>query len=184
MANIVGKCPKCNKNIIESSRGYSCEDKETCGFHLNYHNLAGLGVPFVKKSVIKALLRNPDSVVELKAKESGKSYKKKAWLYKGAEYTAWTIVVSDDFYNENVGFCPKCKNIVIEYSNIYKCMNENCDFIIPGKWKNHTIDVNEAKKLLSNETIEINCFSRYDKKKKWIEYIWIEKNVLYSETKD
>lgn len=181
MSFIVGKCPKCNSNIVESERGYSCDNKINCGFHLNYHNLAGLGVPFVKKTVIKQLLKHPDSVVELKARESGNSYKKKAWLHKGAEYTAWTIVVADDFHNEFVGECPACSGSVLEYPKIYKCHSESCEFKL---WKNHygnDITIEMASGLLSGLSYELECTAPKNKKNKWNEAIWLDGSVLINE---
>lgn len=182
--SVIGKCPKCNKNIIETPRGYSCEDKEGCGFHLNYHNLAGLGVPFVKKSIIKKLLKNPDAVVELKARESGKSYKKKAWLYKGEQYKAWTIVVDDDFHNEIIGECPKCSSLVQEYSKVYKCTNESCNFKIWKNYKGSDIKIEDAKRLLKKETIVVECISQKNKKVKWKEYIWISNDGFIESEKE
>lgn len=180
MSDVVGNCPKCEQYIVETERGYSCENKEGCGFHLNYHNLAGLGVPFVKKSVIKKLLRFPDEIVELKARESGKSYKKKAWLHKGEEYTAWTIVVGDDFHNEFIGICPSCEGSVLEYSSVYACPSESCQFKFWKKYRNAEIPMDMAIALLAGTSFQVECISK-DKKYKWTEEIWIEDNFLTGE---
>ena len=178
---VVGSCPKCDGYIIEFERGYSCENKETCDFHLNYHNLAGLGVPFVKKDIIKKLLKDPDGVVELKARESGNSYKKKAWLHKGEEYTAWTIVVADDFHNEYMGKCPLCSSAVLEFGKHYGCESESCNFKL---WKTHYgVDIDETicQGLLSGKTYDVECTNPKDKKKHWEESIWIESGYLMRE---
>jgi len=178
--DFVGICPKCNKKIVKTKRGYSCENKDGCGFHLNYHNLAGLGVPFVKKSIIKRLLKFPDDVVELKARESGKSYKKKAWLHKGEEYTAWTIVVADDFHNEFIGICPSCGGSVLEYSSIYACSSESCSFKIWKNYKNAEISPDMAIGLLNKKSFQIECVSQ-NKKYKWNEEIWLDGEFLNGE---
>lgn len=178
---VIGKCPKCSNNIIETVRGYSCEDKEGCGFHLNYYNLAGLGIPFVKKNIIKQLLKNPDTVIELKARESGNFYKKKAWLYKGEGYTAWTIVVADDFHNELLGACPACNSAVLEFPKAFSCSSDSCDFKI---WKNYygnEVSFEMALGLLAGETYELDCVSPRNKQRKWREAIWLEHNILMNE---
>jgi len=171
----------CSSNIVSTKRGYTCENKNDCGFHLNYHNLAGLGVPHVRKDVIKALLKNPDSVVRLKARMSGKSYKKKAWLNKGEGYKAWTIVVDDDFYNEDLGACPRCGESIIELASGFKCTSEKCSFFIRKDFKGSEISTEQMISLLSGESIMLQCHSQYDKKKKWNEIAWIDKGNLISE---
>lgn len=50
--DVVGKCPKCGKNLIRGRYNYCCENRENCNFKINFNIL---GCPIGKNQVTKIL---------------------------------------------------------------------------------------------------------------------------------
>ena len=50
--DVVGKCPKCGKNLIRGRYNYCCENRENCDFKINFNIL---GCPIGKNQVAKIL---------------------------------------------------------------------------------------------------------------------------------
>ena len=50
--DVVGKCPKCGKNLIRGRYNYCCENRENCDFKINFNIL---GCPIGKNQVTKIL---------------------------------------------------------------------------------------------------------------------------------
>ena len=50
--DVVGKCPKCGKNLIRGRYNYYCENRENCDFKINFNIL---GCPIGKNQVAKIL---------------------------------------------------------------------------------------------------------------------------------
>ena len=85
---IIGICPRCGKNIYETAKAFSCEDKE-CGFALWKDNkyLSALGTK-MNKTRAKAILKDGRFLAKgLKSKKSGKNYDAYiTWENDGSKY--------------------------------------------------------------------------------------------------
>lgn len=68
--DIIGKCPKCGKNVIRGRYGYNCEDRENCDFKIN---LNILGCPITKKQAEKVIISGETDKLKFTSK-SGKPF--------------------------------------------------------------------------------------------------------------
>ena len=72
---VIGKCPRCGKNIVETAKAYSCEDR-SCGFALWKENkfFQAAKKPFTKE-MATALIRDGKVAVKgLYSQKTGKKY--------------------------------------------------------------------------------------------------------------
>lgn len=75
---VIGKCPRCNSNVYESPKAFSCEHTKTkiCGFSIWKDNkLFTLQGKNITKTIVKSLLTTGKAYVEgFKSKKTGKTY--------------------------------------------------------------------------------------------------------------
>ena len=90
---IIGKCPKCGKNVLENSKSFYCEDYKNCNFSIfkknKYFEKIGLK-KFTKKDMQKLL---KDGFFEAKnlTSKSGKNYNAKLYLKLDGKYTSFEM---------------------------------------------------------------------------------------------
>jgi len=152
---VIGKCPRCGKDVFANNKGYVCSDKDGCGFALWKDNplLKSAGKELTEKIAVALITDGRIKLGGLKPKEEGKK-----------EYSA-TVVLNDsgkyvslnyDFGNGGdskgegngvFGKCPICGNDVLETSLSYKCSNPDCKIIL---WKENNF-LKTFKKELTPE---------------------------------
>ncbi len=72
---VIGKCPRCNKNVVETPKAYSCEDKN-CGFVLWKENkfFEAAKKKFTKEMAVALVNKGKVAVKGLYSQKSGKNY--------------------------------------------------------------------------------------------------------------
>ncbi len=88
----IGKCPVCDNDIIEFTKGFSCSDKE-CDFVLWKNKLSFVGIGSISKKMAIDLFKsyNDKGYYELKLKsKTGSQYTKNIKLFKHDKY-GWGI---------------------------------------------------------------------------------------------
>lgn len=164
--NVIGKCPKCGKDVVERPMGFSCSaGQDNCDFII------------WKKAGSK---EHPKTITESQAKkilERGHSDLIKGFMSKdGKKYDAYLVLDQDkrcrisfsldgsssDGDKNTVkimGNCPKCGEPVLEQSLSWSCSREGCGFAIWKKMgsKEHpkAITEKQAKQLLENGRTEL-----------------------------
>lgn len=141
----LGKCPECGKNVVVNSKAFTCEDRN-CNFVI-FKNDKFLA-KYNKKpteAMIKSLLNS--GAVLVKGMQSPNEGKGKFYctlkLEKNGQYWNFKMVFDDkekatsasNNSEKVVGKCLECGRDVIESKNVYKCSNNNCNFILFKKDK-------------------------------------------------
>ena len=151
---VLGKCPRCGKNIYEGKANFYCESgKDGCGFTIwkeqkIYHDV-------ITADMVKKLL-NRQSISLKAVNKEGKTYTAYYVLDDdGGKYVNFRRVQQE---HRQVGICPRCRQrAVVEGKHNYYCESgrEGCGFTL---WKNDkynkiTISPDDAAKLINGESI-------------------------------
>lgn len=128
---VLGKCPVCGKNVIETPKAYSCENRECkVAFWKENKFLESMGKKFTA-GMVKSLLK--DNKCLLKGLKSKKGTTFDAFLE--ANYNEGRVNLNLTFNTaESLGVCPVCKKNVIETPKAYSCEDKNCNFVL---WKSN-----------------------------------------------
>lgn len=145
---ILGKCPRCGKNIYEGKQNYYCESgKEGCGFtvwkELKYPNTS------VSPEQLKALLNEGKARFEAISKE-GKKYTADFALEDTGKYINLVFLPAE---SEDLGKCPKCGESVLSGKYGFYCKGK-CGMNI-GKVYGKELTEIQVKKLLEGKQITL-----------------------------
>ncbi|MCM1524051.1 MAG: DNA topoisomerase 3 [Ruminococcus sp.] len=145
---ILGKCPRCGKNIYEGKQNYYCESgKEGCGFtvwkELKYPNTS------VSPEQLKALLNEGKTRFEAVSKE-GKKYTADFALEDTGKYINLVFLPAE---SEELGKCPKCGESVLSGKYGFYCKGK-CSMNI-GKVYGKELTEIQVKKLLEGKQITL-----------------------------
>lgn len=154
---VVGKCPKCGKDVIEGNKFYLCTDyKNPCDFIF--------GRVFAEAKISKTEMKNILSGKESKEFEfkwkSGKTSKGKLLLDNGeiklksnSGNTNGSNNNSTKSTGKSLGKCPTCGNDVVESNGFYVCSNHgnNCSFIMKKIIKSANILESDIEDLLAGK---------------------------------
>lgn len=96
---IIGICPKCGKNVLESQKSFYCEDYKNCNFSIwkNSKFFESIGLKKFTKSNMKNCLEKGYFIAKALKSKTGKEYDAKLIMELSNEYVNWKIV----FDNEN-----------------------------------------------------------------------------------
>ena len=136
----VGKCPRCGRDVIAGSKGYSCigyKDKEhPCNFTIWKENgLLKKSNKSVTSAMAKSLLKAGKCEVEDLVSSKGTKYNCTLVMVDDGEHV-YLNIDENSFKNGNfVGKCPRCGKDVVENAKGYGCVgyrdSENhCEFFI------------------------------------------------------
>ncbi|MDE5771943.1 MAG: DNA topoisomerase 3 [Ruminococcus sp.] len=160
---VIGKCPRCGKNIYEGKNNYYCESgKEGCGFTIwkkNKYPEAEIDCKTAKKFLTegKAELNTVNKEGKpytgtFEMKDDGKYVN---FIYCKPEHTA-------------IGKCPKCGKNIYEYPKSYSCEDRSCGFVVWKSINGKTISEAQVKKLLEKgRTDLIKGFSKRNSNEKF-----------------
>ncbi|MCM1529763.1 MAG: DNA topoisomerase 3 [Alistipes sp.] len=141
---ILGKCPRCGKNIYEGKQNYYCESgKDGCGFTVwknqKYPNTT------VSAAQMKELLSAGKTRLKAVSKE-GKEYTADFALEDTGKYINLVFLPAE---NEALGKCPKCGGDVLKGQYGF-CCKDKCGMNI-GKVYGKSLTETQVKKLLSGK---------------------------------
>lgn len=166
---VVGKCPKCGSDIVETPKGFGCVGKTPDGkycsvsFWKNSKFLDSIGKKMTKSTVVSLLKDGKAPLKGCVSKKTGKTF---------------DCVLRCDFMGERpefrldfdspagtpVGKCPFCGADVYEKAKLFSCSNHDCEAAL---WKTTKVYGNEveistanAKKLLSGKSIKVEIPKR------------------------
>lgn len=141
----LGKCPLCNKDVIEGKKGYGCSGfKEGCKFVI-WKEVAG---KILSVNQVKSLLEKGKTPVikGFKSKE-GKTFETALKLKDGK--------IEFDFPDkdkepEALGKCPLCGKPITETNKAFSCSGykEGCKFSIWKEISGKKLSINQAQELL------------------------------------
>jgi DNA topoisomerase-3 len=163
----IGKCPKCGKNLLKSSKAYYCE---SCSDFIP----TSYGDKEIAHEDAKILLSG--DVAELKDEKGNNLYLIK--LKDKLTYVNEYMTNKEKENAEVVGKCPKCSSEVVEGSDFYICKDypKKCDFSMKKKIKESPITNEDMKAILSGEKTSIHKF-------KWKNNKWGEAKLYYENGK-
>ena len=153
---VVGKCPRCGKDVCDMKLAYSCVDRNDCNFVLWKDNKF---FQYAKKTFTKeiaaALLKDGKVKVDgfISAK-TGKPYSATVVLDDNGQYANIKLEFDNpengtgSTAREVIGKCPRCGSDVCETKLAYSCTNrDSCNFAL---WKDNKF-FNSAKKEFTKE---------------------------------
>ena len=151
---IVGKCPRCGKNVVEYKASYSCESgKDGCGFTL----WKAMKIPQTVISAKAAAELLSKGVTELKAKsKEGKEYTANFRLEDTGTYVNLVFVQGE---RTSIGKCPKCGEDVFKGKSGFYCGGK-CGMFL-GKVFGKELTESQLKKLLGGKSVTLTI---HDKK--------------------
>lgn len=140
---VIGKCPRCGKNIYEGKLNYYCESgKDGCGFTIwknNKYPQAEIDVKTAKKFLT-------EGKAELSTvNKEGKPYTATFEMVDDGKYINFKYCQSE---RVSVGKCPKCGKNVYEYPKSFSCEDRDCGFVIWKSINGKTVSEAQAKKLI------------------------------------
>lgn len=150
---VIGKCPRCGKDIIEGRKGYGCsgwkDPTNPCKFTIWKSNaLLSISGKEVTPAMAKQLLTDGKCAVHgLKSKSGGK-YDGKLVLQDDGEKVTLNFEFMDD-EEAAIGKCPRCGRAVTESAKAFGCVgfrdkDNPCNFTI---WKDNKLLSASGKKL-------------------------------------
>ena len=158
--NVIGKCPVCGGDVMESPLGFCCngttKEGRRCQFviHRKMH-----GVEMTEEICRQLLSEGRTGIMEMKNK-------------KNQPFLAMFIIedgkVHLDFVSHYMeGSCPICGGRVKKTSKGYACENHvgpnpTCDFYMMGIICNRKITDEEVERFLSGERLTLDGFSTND----------------------
>lgn len=153
---IVGKCPKCNRNIIETEGFYSCRGKllDVCdykvsntfeGDYLSFEEVLKFGK---YQKMIKSGFLEDDSISSKTAKYNIEEDVKKEDVKQNKEM----LKKEPEDTSKSLGKCPKCGAEVVSNGSKYTCTK--CDYTLNGFFSKTKIPPSAIKTLLNGEYTE------------------------------
>lgn len=148
---VIGKCPKCGGDVVETKRAFACLKK--CGVALWKDNkfLEAIGKTLTKQ-VATSLIKNGKVHLTDCVGKSGKSFDCNVLCDFSGERPSFSL----DFTREVLGKCPVCGSDMVETPKAYSCTNKDCHVALFKKTKYYgqelTVTQAKAKKLLNKET--------------------------------
>lgn len=152
---VIGQCPRCQKNIYESKLSYCCESgKDGCGFTLWKNSKFPQATISVKQA--SELLNKGKTILKAVSKD-GKEYKAEFEIEDTGKYVNLKMI---DFVRKAAGKCPRCQKTVYEGKLNYYCGSaDGCEFVLWKQNKFNGIDnipLKNAKELLSKGSTILN----------------------------
>lgn len=168
--NVLGPCPLCGGEVMETNRGYVCL-ADSCHFFVSKSNryIAALGKELSPTLMSELLIKKKASLHNCKSRKSGKTFDTTLipeFTEKGISFRFATEEELDV-----VGSCPLCGNKVIERGNRFACSSQDCTTVL---WRHNKlvdsiskeITADIAKSLLSTGKAKLTkCLSKKTGKK-------------------
>lgn len=136
----IGICPVCGKSVVELPKGYGCSGYPECKFSI-FKQIAGRTMR--KKDIINLLTKGTTGELSGFKSRDGKPFSAELIIKDGQ--VSWA-----PFEKPTDIQCPKCGKYLVQSSMAYKCLDDNCGFIL---WKNicgHKLSENEVHDLLKD----------------------------------
>lgn len=149
---VLGKCPRCGKNIYEGKANFYCESgKDGCGFTIWKEQKIYKDI--ITADMVKRLLNKQSISLKTTSKE-GKTYTADYVLDDTGKYVNFRRVQQEHM---KIGECPRCHKAVVEGKVNYYCEGgrDACGFTLwkTDKYNNVTITREDAAKLINGESI-------------------------------
>ncbi|MBR1444131.1 MAG: type IA DNA topoisomerase [Firmicutes bacterium] len=150
---VLGKCPRCGKNIYEGKANFYCESgKSGCGFTIWKEQKFYRDT--ITAEMVKRLL-NSDKITLKALNKQGEVYSAKYVLDDNGKYVNFKRI---EEHKMKVGMCPRCRDRAVYEGRLnYYCESdrEGCGFTL---WKNDRfnkiqITPEEASRLIADEVI-------------------------------
>lgn len=184
----LGKCPLCNGDIVEGTKGFGCANwKNGCKFTIWKTGREGSALSKTKitKTMAKKLLKGETvEGVTLFSKDKNKTYTAGIRLEKsdnGQYYVNPVIKASGTV----VGTCPRCGGNVVETQFSYQCENgtTGCRYHIQktakkGLFCKTTIDLDMVSALMRGEHRLVTTLYSEKKKKNFTGSIYLDDSEL------
>lgn len=156
-SEVLGKCPKCGKNVMEGKDYYKCEEyKKTCDFILSKTHVGAK----ISKTDVKKIL-NGEQTREISFSKKNEDGTTKKWKTK-LEYNKAEKRIS--FVNNQTASngstsslkCPKCGKPLKITDKWVLCSEYKspCEFILNREFFKAKITDKDIEKLLKGDTIE------------------------------
>jgi DNA topoisomerase III len=148
---VLGKCPKCQSDVIEGKSFYLCKNyKKSCDFIIGKEYLGAK----ISKTEVKKLLKGKETKELTFTWKSGEKGKAKLIINEeGKVVPTFAVQQNKSSSQVVIGKCPKCQEEVIEGKDYYLCKNykKTCDFLLKKVIQGGKISPKDAKLLLQGK---------------------------------
>lgn len=165
--DVVGKCPKCGRDVIAKKNSFYCEGKtKAAGGVCDFSMYNKIGVTSVPHKVAAQVFANgiSDSAITVKF-QSGKSNKGRVVI--NPDKPQFFSLQIEKTPAESVCDCPFCnKGVILHDGHYYKCsantdgIPDACDFKIWDEIFDAHVSPTNLKKLVKKEVVPISFKSR------------------------
>ena len=164
---IIGKCPICGKDVVETSKYFMCsqykKDSEPCDFIFS-KTVSG---QTIKTEEFQDILNGKKTKQKKFKSQTGNTFFASIGLIEeedsdGINKKKVAFIFSS---GEVIGTCPKCGNNIIDKSGSFACESEDCNFFIAKTLKGTTITATDVKNLISGKSTATKKF--FSGKKPW-----------------
>ena len=169
---VVGECPVCGGDVIETHMGFSCQGVKgtVCPFIIWKKPVGSLFKDIsISKTQAKNLLAGKDvDTVKLYSEKTKRHFPGKLRLDVNPEYKYGTRLTVD-FNPSASAKCPCCGGDIIEFEKMFRCKNNpaSCKFVVwkrgvPGSlFSKLLVSKSMLNKLLNGETVsDVTLFSK------------------------
>lgn len=140
---VIGKCPRCGKNIYEGKLNFYCESgKDGCGFMIWKNNKYPAAE--IDSKTAKKFLTEGKAELSTVNKE-GKPYTSTFEMVDDGKYVNFKYCQSE---RVSIGKCPQCSKNIYEYPKSFSCEDRDCGFVVWKSINGKTIPEAQVKKLI------------------------------------
>lgn len=190
---VIGKCPVCGKEILESTKAYYCEGLKTksCTFSIQKMDkfMVNKGKQ-VTKTIAKSLLnKGIAKVTGLKKIDGSSTYDAFIKLVKNGTFYNISFADKEEIPITDFGNCPRCGRTILENTKSFYCtgyqdQNEKCSYTL---WKSNKylsekgIVLTKAnyKTLIAGKKVLIKDIQRKDGKGTYNAHLSLEDTGRY-----
>lgn len=140
---VIGKCPRCGKNIYEGKLNFYCESgKDGCGFTIWKNNKYPAAE--IDSKTAKKFLTEGKAELSTVNKE-GKPYTATFEMVDDGKYVNFNYCQQE---RKAIAKCPKCGKNIYEYPKSFSCEDRDCGFVVWKSINDKTIPEAQVKKLI------------------------------------
>lgn len=167
---VIGKCPRCGKNIYEGKTNFYCESgKDGCGFTIWKNNKYPAAE--IDSKTAKKFLTEGKAELDTVNKE-GKPYTGTFEMVDDGKYVNFNYCKQE---RTAIGKCPKCGKNIYEYSKSFSCEDRECGFVVWKSINGKTVSETQVKKLIeTGKTDLIKGFSKRNSEDKFEAYLAVK----------
>lgn len=139
---IIGKCPKCGRDVVKLPKGCGCSGYPECDFSII---TTVAGKKLTDKNVKDLLTGKETDVIDGFINKKGKKFQASLMLDENKKIV-WAPFEKDTNYK-----CPKCGKKILKTPIMYKCSDDDCGFVLWKSFGGRMLSNNQVENLLQGK---------------------------------